>query len=268
MTSLKDNDSSKSREKEHAEVKDNSELPPSGTSLHKRRRGEAPASLNVKPLTPSDVESSPCTAAPTPELFWSQEDLPPDPVALCESMIQKLKDKTDPSSQQDKEAICKAKETLEAVEELEKLLDLLEQFVTLKEHNADLLKRTQDPEHIERLNKAKKRVELENEKLRVEEEEEQKWTNELLDAELDYDYGLFDSMLMGGKGMKRSGSKWKSHSRFGGSLLRKQRSRSAGGDESDAGPSTPLRRRSEAVSHKEVEKSKVSKWTRVKSAFK
>lgn len=45
------------------ESKDLTELPPSGTSLHKRRRGEPPATLTVKsPQTPSDAEgSSPCT---------------------------------------------------------------------------------------------------------------------------------------------------------------------------------------------------------------
>lgn len=254
---------------ERKESKDLSDLPPSGTSLHKRRRGEAPASLSVKsPQTPSETEgSSPCTGAPTLEEYWSLNDGAPDPEALCESMLQRLKDRDDPMSRRGKELASHTKDTLEALDQLEKLLELLDQFVTLKEHNARLLKRLRDVNHLKKLHEAHKRIDQESERLK-DETRELELINEALDAELECEYGqaIFDSMLAGGRSMKRTGSKWKGHSRFGSSLLRKQRSRSAGGEESDA-PVTPVRRRSDLVFSKEVEKSKVSKWTRVKAAF-
>ncbi|KAG7310230.1 hypothetical protein JYU34_004787, partial [Plutella xylostella] len=254
------------------------ELPPSGTSLHKRRRGEPPASLTVHPPCASDAEgASPRGLAPafTPAPAPSPSDLcsepdGPDPGALCDSMLQRLKDKNDELSKHGRDIAFKTRDTLDAMDQLEKLLDLLDQFVTLKEHNATILRRLREVEHLKRLHEARKRICIENEKLKTEEKELQ-LINEALDADVDLEFGqaLFDSMLSGGKNMsmKRSGSKWKSHSRFRGSILRKQRSRSAGGEDSDAPPTTPLRRRSEAISSKEVDKSKVSKWTRVKAAF-
>lgn len=247
------------------------DLPPSGTSLHKRRRGEAPASLSVKaPQTPSDPEgSSPCTAGVTPDdarQFQDGETL--DPEALCDSILQRLKDRDDPMSTRGKDVASRTKETFESLDQFEKLLELLDQFVTLKEHNSRLLKRLRDVNHLKRLHSAHKRIQLENERLKAESKDID-LLNDLLDAELETEYGqaIFDSMIVSGRSMKRSGSKWRSHSRFGGTLLRKQRSRSAGGDESDVPPGTPLRRRSEGLFNKEVEKSKVSKWTRVKAAF-
>ncbi|CAH2040123.1 unnamed protein product, partial [Iphiclides podalirius] len=260
----------KPTKQERKQSKDLSDLPPSGTSLHKRRRGEAPASLSVKsPHTPSETDgSSPCTGAPTLEEYWSLNDGPPDPEALCESMLQRLKYRDDPLSRRGKELASRTKDTLEALDQLEKLLELLDQFVTLKEHNARLLKRLRDVDHLKKLHEAHKRIDRESERLK-EESRELELINEALDAELECEYGqaIFDSMMAGGRSMKRTGSKWKSHSRFGSSLLRKQRSRSAGGEESDASPATPIRRRSDLVFSKEVEKSKVSKWTRVKAAF-
>lgn len=279
MTSLKETsdvtvtitEDEKSTRVERKESKDLAELPPSGTSLHKRRRGEPPESLSVKsPQTPSDAEgSSPCTAGPSPpDEFWTLDGDTPDPEALCESMLQRLKDQNDALSKRGKEVAQRTKDTVEALDQLEKLLELLDQFVTLKDHNSRILRRLKDVNHLKRLHSAHKRIDAENEKLKSE-TKELELINEALDAEFECEYGqiLFDSMMMGGRSMKRSGSKWKTHARFGGSLLRKQRSRSAGGDESDVSPGTPLRRRSEGLFMKEVEKSKVSKWTRVKAAF-
>ncbi|CAH0582798.1 unnamed protein product [Chrysodeixis includens] len=279
MTSPKENsdviDSVAEEEKisknERKEPKDLAELPPSGTSLHKRRRGEPPATLSVKtPQTPSDAEgSSPCTAGPSPpDEFWSLIDGDTDPEALCESMLNRLKEQNDAISKRGKEVAQRTKGTLEALNQLEKLLELLDQFVSLKEHNSRLLRRLKDVNHLKRLHSAHKKIDAENERLRSE-SKELELINEAFDAEFEWEYGqmLFDSMIMGHRPMKRSGSKWKGHARFGGSLLRKQRSRSAGGDESDAAPGTPLRRRSEGIFMKEVDKSKVSKWTRVKAAF-
>lgn len=249
--------------------KDVTELPPSGTSLHKRRTGELPASLSVKgPQTPSDAEgSSPCTAGPTPDDWSIIDSESADPESICESMLQRLKDRDDALSKRGKEVALKAKGTAEALDQLEKLLDLLDQFVTLREYNARLLRKIKDVTHLKRLHGAFKKIESENERLKSETKEVDQ-INDVLDADFECEYGqmLFDSMISG-RTMKRTGSKWKGHARFGGSLLRKQRSRSAGGDDSDAPPGTPLRRRSEGVFMKEVEKSKVSKWTRVKAAF-
>lgn len=253
----------------HEKEKELAELPPSGTSLHKRRRGEPPASLSVKPQTPSDEGSSPCTAGPSLEYSWSlPEGEVLDPETLCESMIQRLKDRDDLASKRGKDLAVKTKDTVEALEQLEKLVQLLDQFVTLKEHNARLLKKLRDVNHLKRLHEMYKKIEQENVLLKSEAKEMQ-MINEAFDAELESEYGqvLFDSIMAGGRSMKRSGSKWKGHGRFGGSLLRRQRARSAGGDESDATPGTPLRRRSEGIFCKEVEKSKVSKWTKVKAAF-
>ncbi|XP_023944636.2 uncharacterized protein LOC112050566 isoform X2 [Bicyclus anynana] len=252
------------------EQKEVTELPPSGTSLHKRRRGEPPASLSVKsPQTPSDAEgSSPCTAR-TPDESWGMDGDTTDPEALCESMLQRLKDRDDALSKRGKEIASRTKDTLESIDQLEKLLELLDQFVTLKETNNKILRRLKDVNHLKRLHNAYKRIEKENERLK-DETKELEHINEALDAELECEYGqvLFDSVMSGGRSMKRTGSRWKTHSRFGGSLLRKQRSRSAGGDDSDASPGALLRRRSDGVFSKEVEKSKVSNWTRVKAAFK
>ncbi|XP_022113421.2 uncharacterized protein LOC110992063 isoform X2 [Pieris rapae] len=250
------------------EPKDLTDLPPSGTSLHKRRRGEPPATLTVKsPQTPSDAEgSSPCTAGPTPEESWGIPD-DTDVEGICDRMLQRLKDKDDPASKCGKDIAQRTKDTLEALDHLEKLLQLLDQFVNLKEKNHKIIKRLNDVNSLIRLHNAYKRIDQENENLKNESREIE-LINEALDAELECEYGqaLFDSIL--GRSMKRSGSKWKSHGRFGGSLLRKQRSRSAGGEDSDAPLGMPLRRRSDGVFPKEVEKSKVSNWTRVKSAFK
>lgn len=264
-------DEDKTRRIERKESKDLAELPPIGTSLHKRRRGEAPESLSVKsPQTPSDAEgSSPCTAGPSPpDEYWGLDTETPDPEALCERMLQRLKDQNDAISKRGKEVAIRTKDTVETLDQLEKLLELLDQFVSLKDHNARILRRLKDVNHLKRLHSAYKKIDHENELLKTEYREIEQ-INEALDVELECEYGqvLFDSMITGGRSMKRTGSKWKSHSRFGGSLLRKQRSRSAGGDESDVAPGTPLRRRSEGIFLKEMEKAKVSKWTRVKAAF-
>ncbi|KOB77603.1 Uncharacterized protein OBRU01_03885, partial [Operophtera brumata] len=254
MTSLRE-----SGDVTDGEEKDVTELPPSGTSLHKRRTGEPPASLSVKgPQTPSDAEgSSPCTAGPTPDDWSINDSESADPESICESMLQRLKDRDDVLSKRGKEVAQGAKGTAEALDQLEKLLDLLDQFVTLREYNARLLRKIKDVTHLKRLHGAFKKIESENERLKSETNEVDQ-INDALDADFECEYGqmLFDSM-MSGRTMKRTGSKWKGHARFGGSLLRKQRSRSAGGDDSDAPPGTPLRRRSEGVFMKEVEKSKV-----------
>lgn len=266
MTSLKESDDVTVMDKE----KDLADLPPSGTSLHKRRRGEPPASLTVNtPQTPSDPEgSSPCTAglSPTPEDWSLNDSEPPDPDTFCESMIQRLKDRDDVLSRRGRETAQRTKQTMEAMDQLEKLLDLLDQYVTLKEYNAKLLRKIKDVTHLKRLHGAYKKLESENNRLKSETKEIEQ-INEALSENFDCDYDLILNSMMSGRSMKRTGSKWKGHSRFGGSLLRKQRSRSAGGDDSDVAPGTPLRRRSEAIFMKEVEKSKVSKWTKVKAAF-
>lgn len=263
MTSLRE-----SGDVTDGQEKDLSELPPSGTSLHKRRTGEPPASLSVKgPQTPSDAEgSSPCTAGLTPEDWNINDSEPNDPESVCESMLQRLKDRDDLLSKRGKDVAQRAKDTVEALDQLEKLLDLLDQFVTLRDYNARLLTKIKDVTHLKRLHGAYKKIASENERIKSEAQEVDQ-INEALDADFECEYGqmLFDSMVSG-RSMKRSGSKWKGHARFKGSLL-KQRSRSAGGDDSDAPPGTPLRRRSEGIFLKEVEKSKVSKWTRVKAAF-
>lgn len=244
------------------------ELPPSGTSLHKRRRGEPPASLSVKtPHTPSDPEgSSPCTAAISPDDARIFHDDPSDPEAICDGILQRLKDRDDPVSRRGKEITSRTKDTFEALVQLEKLLELLDQFLTLKERNSHLLKKIRDVNHLKRLHSIHRKIHLENERLKAE-SNDLDLLNDILNAELETEYGDAISMMASGRSMKRSGSKWKGHAKFGGTLLRKQRSRSAGGDESDVPPGTPLRRRSEGLFNKEVEKSKVSKWTRVKAAF-
>lgn len=262
----------KPRVSERKESKDLSELPPIGTSLHKRRRGEPPATLSVKsPQTPSDAEgSSPCTAGPTSDEPWNIPDGDiTDPEALCENMLQRLKNRDDLLSRRGRDVASRTKDTLEALDQLDKLLELLDQFVTLKEHNTRLLRKLRDVNHLKRLHNAHKKIDEENERLK-DETKELELINEALDAEFECEYGqaIFDAVVVGGRSMKRTGSRWKSHSRFGGSLLRKQRSRSAGGEESDVTPGTPLRRRSDGIFSKEVEKSKVSNWTRVKAAFK
>lgn len=254
------------------ESKDLSELPPIGTSLHKRRRGEPPATLSVKsPQTPSDAEgSSPCTAGPTSDEPWNiQDGDTTDPEALCENMLQRLQNQDNPISRRGRDLASRTKDTLEALDQLDKLLELLDQFVTLKDHNARLLRKLRDVNHLKRLHNAHIKIDQENERLK-DEAKELELINEALDAEFECEYGqaIFDAVVIGGRSMKRTGSRWKSHSRFGGSLLRKQRSRSAGGEESDVAPGTPLRRRSDGIFSKEVEKSKVSNWTRVKAAFK
>lgn len=257
---------------ERKESKDLSELPPIGTSLHKRRRGEPPATLSVKsPQTPSDAEgSSPCTAGPTSDEPWNiQDGDTTDPEALCENMLQRLQNQDNPISRRGRDLASRTKDTLEALDQLDKLLELLDQFVTLKDHNARLLRKLRDVNHLKRLHNAHIKIDQENERLK-DEAKELELINEALDAEFECEYGqaIFDAVVVGGRSMKRTGSRWKSHSRFGGSLLRKQRSRSAGGEESDVAPGTPLRRRSDGIFSKEVDKSKVSNWTRVKAAFK
>lgn len=255
-------------DKQKSDRKD-AELPPSGTSLHKRRRGEPPATLSVRaPVTPSDAEgSSPCTAGLSPD-DWSTHDDITDPESFCESMIQRLKDRDDLISKQGVKSATQAKEAFAAVAQMEKLMELLDQFVSLKEKNENIIKKLRDVEQLKKLFDARKKIREETEKL-VSEKRDIELINEALDAELgsEYDQMVFDNMLYGGRSMKRTGSKWKSHARFGGSLLRKQRSRSAGGDDSDASYGTPLRRRSEGIYCKDVDKSKISKWTRVKAAF-
>lgn len=248
--------------------KDITELPPSGTSLHKRRRGEPPATLSVKsPQTPSDAEgSSPCTARTPDDWSLIDSDLS-NPEAVCESMLQRLKERDDTLSKRGRDIAQGTKEMIETLDQLEKLLELLDQLVMLKERNSRLLRRLKDVNQLKRLHNAHRNIDQENERLKYESNDLQ-MIQEALDAEFECEYGqvLFESMVTGGR-MKRSGSKWKGHARFGGSLLRKQRSRSAGGEDSDVCPGTPLRRRSEGVFCKEVEKSKVSKWTKVKAAF-
>lgn len=268
MTSLRESHDvteGEDRSRQGKKEKDVVDLPPIGTSLHKRRRGEPPASLSVKPQTPTDPEgSSPCTAGLTSVEYWIEDT---DPDVFCDKMLERLKYKDDLPSKRGRELAVKTKETIEVLDQLEKLMELLDQFVTLKEQNGKLLRRLKDVNYLKRLHSAHKRIDQENEEIRNETKEIE-MLNEAFDGELEFEYGqaILDSMITGTR-MKRSGSKWKSHGKFGGSLLRKQRSRSAEGDDNDAPPGSPSRRRSEGVYAKEVEKSKVSKWTRVKAAF-
>lgn len=268
MTSLKESHDvteGEDKTKQSKKEKDVVDLPPIGTSLHKRRRGEPPATLSVKPHTPSDAEaSSPFTAGPTSEEFWMEDT---DPDVFCDRMLERLKFKDDIPSKRGRELATKTKETIEVLDQLERLLELLDQFVTLKEQNGKLLRRLKDVNYLKRLHSAHKKIDLENEKIRKETKEIE-MLNEAFDGELEFEYGqaILDSMMTGSR-MKRSGSKWKSHGKFRGSLLRRQRSRSAEGDDNDLPPGSPSRRRSEGIYAKEVDKSKVSKWTRVKAAF-
>ncbi|XP_041989085.1 uncharacterized protein LOC121740457 [Aricia agestis] len=268
MTSLKESELQDDKGRRR-DSKDVTELPPIGSSLHKRRRGEPPATLSVKsPQTPSDAEgSSPCTAGPTPE-DWTRDGDNRDAEAFCDNMLQRLKDRNDALSLRGKLVATQTKETLEAVDHMEKLLKLLDQVITLEDKNSRFIKRLQQI-HLARLHIARRKMIEENERLK-DETNEIDLINEALDTQLDGEYGqaFFDSMLSGHKGVKRTTSRWKTHSRFGGSLLRRQRSRSAGGEDSDASPGTPLRRKSDGIFCKEVEKSKVSNWKKVKFAFK
>lgn len=241
-------------------------------SLHKRRRGEPPASLAVKaPTTPSDAEgSSPCTAGLTPEDVWvDHEDYVPDTDNICDSMLRKLKEKNDLLSKRSRDVATTTKSTIEALDQLEKLLELVDQIVTLKEKNLRVLRKLKDVNQLKSMHDAHKQIILETKRLKAEGKELQ-MINEAFDSEFDAEFSqgetLLENVLSNTRSLKRTGSKWRGHSKFGGSLLRKQRSRSAGGEDSDA-PMTPLRRRSEGISTKEVDKSKVSKWTKVKAAF-
>lgn len=238
-----------------------------GDSLHERRRGEPAALLAVKPPThTSDAEgSSPCTALPTPDDIWLEVL---DPEAICDSILKRLRDKNDPLSKLSKDVAASAKNSAHSIDYLEKLIGLLDEIVTLKEHNNLVLRRLRDVNHMRRMYETRKQIEEETRRLKSE-FKELETINEVLDVDIETDYKqgeiLLEHVVYGGR-VKRSSSRWKTHSRFGGSLLRKQRSKSAGGEDSDV-PTTPLRRLSEGVTCKNVQKKKVSKWTKVKAAF-
>lgn len=152
----------------------------------------------------------------------------------------------------------------DAFDHLERLYKLMDQMLSLREQNARLHRKIRDLEYLSKLHKLQ--MGLDNNIL-----------NEDFSGDIDQDAtfveGVFDSILNNAK--KDAKLKANTQSKFRQSILRKQRNRSC----SINIESPPLdsersfvykssRRTSEIPSENQLKASKVSKWTKVKAAFK
>lgn len=152
----------------------------------------------------------------------------------------------------------------DAFDHLERLYKLMDQMLALREQNAKLHRRVRDLEHFSNLQKLQKILD----------------TN-IFDediSELDKDAAFADSIFENILSDARREAKYKGAvpSKFRQSILRKQRNRSSS---INIDGSSPLdsersftykssRRTSEVPSSDQLKASKVSKWTKVKAAFK
>ncbi|XP_018323281.1 uncharacterized protein LOC108735698 [Agrilus planipennis] len=144
----------------------------------------------------------------------------------------------------------------EAFNHLEKLYKLMEQLLNLRQQNARLQRRVRDLEYLRNLEKMNRNVEINVERVCLPNVEEETALAE----------NLFDTLLAIGR--KDDKLKTWNQSRFRQSLLRKQRGRRISvsiGENKNQQQYDRTRPRRASASY---QPSKISKWTKVKAAFK
>lgn len=152
----------------------------------------------------------------------------------------------------------------DAFDHLERLYKLMDQMLSLREQNARLHRRIRDLEHFSNIQKLQKQLETSGA-----EEDLTLWEKDAAFAET-----IFENIFNG----SRRDVKFKHAvpSKFRNSILRRQRNRSSSitvdskSLDADKSPSSckDIRRASEIPSDDKIKTSKVSKWTKVKAAFK
>lgn len=154
--------------------------------------------------------------------------------------------------------------TEDAFDHLERLYKLMDQMLALREQNAKLHRRVRDLEHFSNLQKLQTKLD----------------SNALDEdiSELDKDAAFADSIFENIIADARRDARHKGpvSSKFRQSILRKQRNRSSSinidsNSQLDSERSSaykPSRRTSEIPQGEQLKTSKVSKWTKVKAAFK
>lgn len=149
----------------------------------------------------------------------------------------------------------------DAFDHLDKLYKLMDQMLLLREQNARLHRRIRDLEHLSNLQKLQKQLEIS-----TSEGDLAEWEKDAAFAET-----VFENILRDAKFNKQTVP-----SRLRQSILRRQRNRSASmalerpyhSSENERSKQTS-RRTSEVIQNEDgVKPSKVSKWTKVKAAFK
>lgn len=153
----------------------------------------------------------------------------------------------------------------DAFDHLERLYKLMDQMLLLREQNSKLHRRVRDLEHFSNLQKLQKQLNLSD----VEEDFAE------LDKDAAFAESIFENILAG----VRRDAKFKQTgpSRFRHSILRRQRNRSSSINLEKSSPmesdrffiyNKSSRRTSEIPADDQMKASKVSKWTKVKAAFK
>lgn len=144
----------------------------------------------------------------------------------------------------------------DAFDHLERLYKLMDQMLALREQNARLHRKIRDLEYLGKLHK-----------LQIH------FDNHVLDEDAAFTESVFDSVLTNAK--RDAKAKGNAQTKFRQSILRKQRNRS-GSINIDSPPMDSersfvyktARRTSEIPIDNQLKASKVSKWTKVKAAFK
>lgn len=216
---------------------------------------------------------------------------PHDPRRFCEDLAERLRiegpalPELRSLSERSASTATAIVATEEAFDHLDKLYKLMDQLLTLKDQNSKLQRRVRDLEYLKNLQDMHKQIEKEIQRAKTT-DLSILIGNEATCMDLEEEYGyteaLLDSMLAAGRNASLKRAKWKSpaRSKIRQSLVGKQRSRSMGGEELESCTYGDA----EYISHLEVpyrgrarrasgmkggdEKSKISKWTRVKAAFK
>lgn len=228
------------------------------------------------------------TTLPQAKLTVKNSD---DPRRFCEDLGERLRlegpalPELQPLSERSASTATAIVATEEAFDHLDKLYKLMDQLLTLKDQNSKLQRRVRDLAYLKNLQDMHKQIEREIQRAKTT-DISILFGNEAtcMDLEEEYEYteALLDSMLAAGRNASLKRAKWKSpaRSKIRQSLVGKQRSRSMGGEELEGCSYGDA----EYISHLEVpyrgrgrrasdmkggdEKSKISKWTRVKAAFK
>lgn len=223
----------------------------------------------------------------------SSKTTPDNPRSFCEDLVERLQKKNE-SLEELKPLFARTTQmavatisTEDAFDHLDKLYKLVDQLLILKDQNSKIQRRVRDLEHIKKLQEVHLQIEREMIKTKSADTDaffKNEATSMDMGEEYEYTEALLDSMLAAGRNASLKRAKWKSPSRskLRQSVIRNQRSRSMGGEELESCPlpeidysgsllmpyksRSSLRRASEMS--KSGEKSKISKWTRVKAAFK
>lgn len=251
---------------------------PKQLPLHRRR-------FDAKQrVFPSELTDLPSSSIPGRPPHVSSRKFCEDLAERLQNKEENIPDELQPLYARSANAATAALITEDALDHLDKLYKLMEQLLTLKEQNSKIQRRVRDLEHIKKLQEMHQQIEKEMNRVRLTDPDtfyKSEATSMDMGEEYGYTEALLDSMLEAGRNASLKRAKWKSPSRskLRQSIVRSHRSRSMGGEELESCPipegdytshlTVPYKGRPRRASEaKTGDKSKISKWTRVKAAFK